>query len=161
MHWAGGCISQHALDRGMSAKVECLPRGVSVQGGVCLGVCPGRGVSKHTLGQTHPPMDRMTDRCKNITFLPLLLQTCLKSHNIVSFKYELRITICPLKDFTYFYQKAKGLVYLLRVATCHAWRHHSYFVLHGSLCSFAFQVPRWFGVARWTEPFFFKNSNIK
>ena len=54
MHWAEGCVSQHALERGVSARggglsahggrgclsSGCLPRGVSVQ----LGVCPD-GVS--------------------------------------------------------------------------------------------------------------------
>ena len=44
----GHCVSQHAVGRG------CLP------GGVCLGVS--------ALRQTPPFVDRMTDRCKNITF---------------------------------------------------------------------------------------------
>ena len=36
MHWAGGCVSQHALGRGLSAQ------GVSAQDGVYWGgVCPG------------------------------------------------------------------------------------------------------------------------
>ena len=48
MQWAGVCVSQHALGRG------CLPG----------------GVSQHALGQT-APVDRMTDRCKNITLLQL------------------------------------------------------------------------------------------
>ena len=44
-----------------------LPRGASR--GVCLpgGCFPGGLVSKHALRQT-PPVNRMTDRCKNITF---------------------------------------------------------------------------------------------
>ena len=49
MYWAGMCVSQHALGRGVSAQGvsaqgECLPKGVSAWG-VCLprgrGVCPG------------------------------------------------------------------------------------------------------------------------
>ena len=74
-------------------KQECILVGcvtstaVSVWGGVCpgvsarKGVCPGRGVCPvhagiHTpaqcmLGYTHPPVNRMADRCKNIT-LPQL-----------------------------------------------------------------------------------------
>ena len=48
---AGGC-----LPRG------CLPIGVACPGGICLGVCT-------------PPVNRITDRCKNITFLQLLLAT--------------------------------------------------------------------------------------
>ena len=48
--------------RGVSAQ------GMSAQGGVCPGdVCLGC-VSKHALRQTPPPqVNRMTDRCKNIT----------------------------------------------------------------------------------------------
>ena len=41
MHWAEGCVSQHALGRGVSAQRGCLP-GEGVYPGVC--VCPG-GVS--------------------------------------------------------------------------------------------------------------------
>ena len=37
MHWAAGCVSQHALGRGVSAQ-----GGLSVQGGVCPG-CLSRG----------------------------------------------------------------------------------------------------------------------
>ena len=68
-------VSQHALHRGVSQHalgIWCLPRGVSAQGGVCPGgmseqggVCPG------DVWQTPPPMNRMTNRCKNIT-LPQL-----------------------------------------------------------------------------------------
>ena len=68
----------------------CLPRwgGVSAQGVGCLpsgGVCPGdvssqgvsawECVSQHPLGKTPPLVDRMTDRCKNITFPQLRLRT--------------------------------------------------------------------------------------
>ena len=37
--------------------------------GVCLGgVCPEWGVYHHAMGQTPPlPVNRITDRCKNIT----------------------------------------------------------------------------------------------
>ena len=53
----------------------CTPRGVSApvravcsQG--CLPLVPGEGgaVSQHAPGQTPPPVNRMTDRHKNITF---------------------------------------------------------------------------------------------
>ena len=42
MHWAGRCVSQHALERG------CLPRG-----GMCIPECTEADI---------PPMNRMTDR---------------------------------------------------------------------------------------------------
>ena len=94
----GVCVSQHALGRvcvcipactgqggvclGVCLPRECLPRGVSAlggpaqgvlalggvcSGGVCGGCLPRRGVC-HT---PHPPVDRMTDACENIT-LPQL-----------------------------------------------------------------------------------------
>ena len=69
----GGCLPRECVCPGGSAW-GCLPRGVcpGVRGlprewGVCLG-----DVSQHALRQTpHTPVDRMTDRCKNIT-LPQL-----------------------------------------------------------------------------------------
>ena len=51
-----GGVSQHALGRGVYPSMHwaggCLPRRVCV--------------SQHALGK-HPPLNRMTDRCKNIT----------------------------------------------------------------------------------------------
>ena len=55
-------------------------------GGVCLGGClprrgclPGGCVSQHAMGQTPPPpVDRMTDRCKNTT-LPQTSFECGKN----------------------------------------------------------------------------------
>ena len=56
---------------------ECIPvgcvtyivSGAVTAGGVCPGggCLPGEGVSQHALRGTPPPVDRMTDRCKNIT----------------------------------------------------------------------------------------------
>ena len=43
-----------------------LGRGVSLAGGSLWGGLPGRGVSEHALRQT-PPVDKITDICKNIT----------------------------------------------------------------------------------------------
>ena len=40
MHWAGVCVSQHALPRVVSVQGGVCPGGVSARGGVC----PGRGV---------------------------------------------------------------------------------------------------------------------
>ena len=58
IHWAGVCVSQHALGRG------CLPRGCLPRGGVCPGVVSAQGmwgclstqgcVSQHALRQTPP-----------------------------------------------------------------------------------------------------------
>ena len=63
MHWAGGvCVSQHALGRGC----VCVSQHALGRGCVC--------VSQHALGQA-PPVNRMTDSCKNITFPQLLLRT--------------------------------------------------------------------------------------
>ena len=53
------------LHRGVFAREGCLPRGC-LPGGVCPGVC-----GRYRPGQTSPPVDRMTGRCKNIT-LPQL-----------------------------------------------------------------------------------------
>ena len=80
MHWARGCVSQHALGRGVSAlgvsaQGGCLPGGVCLwsQRGCLPRALPGRGVSASgPRGVWHtPPVKRMTDRCKNIT-LPQL-----------------------------------------------------------------------------------------
>ena len=84
--------------QGVSAQGSVSVQGVSAQMGVCLGgvgpegclpmegVCPGRcllrrgvcwggvcpwGFCPSACWDTHPPVDRMTDRCKNIT-LPQL-----------------------------------------------------------------------------------------
>ena len=50
-----GCVSQLALGRGVSAQ------GVSAQGGVYWGL-------PESVCHTHPPVNRMTDACENITF---------------------------------------------------------------------------------------------
>ena len=77
------------------SKEDCIPVGCippacwpylpacTVQGGVggCLllegGVCSGGVVSQHALKQTPPPVNRMTDRCKNI----ILPQTSFSGGN--------------------------------------------------------------------------------
>ena len=75
-----GCFHRGCLPGG------CLPRGCLPSGGVCLGgsahgdVCLGgsahgdvclKGVSVHGGVHLPPSVNRITDRCKNITF-PLL-----------------------------------------------------------------------------------------
>ena len=80
----GGCLSRGCLSMGgMSAYRGCLPRGRlpwgCLRGGVCpggdclRGICPEglsarRGLARGCLlrGFT-PPMNRITDKCKNIT----------------------------------------------------------------------------------------------
>ena len=66
----------------MSVKGGVCPRVVSVWG--CL---PRGCVSQHAMGQTHP-MNRITDRCKNIT-LPQTLFAGSKNYrtDIVSFSF--------------------------------------------------------------------------
>ena len=56
----------------------CLPKGVSAwRGCVCQGVgwVPGGCLPS---GCTPPPVNRITDRCKNITFPQLRLQTVIR-----------------------------------------------------------------------------------
>ena len=59
-----------------------LPRGVCSQGGSAPGgVCFRGMVTQHALRQT-PPLNRMTDRCKNITLVTTSLRPVImmKSH---------------------------------------------------------------------------------
>ena len=70
MHWTGGCLPRGGLSEGVCLggvcpggclPRECLPRGMCV--------CKGVGGVADTLPQTrgrHPPVDRMTDRCKTL-----------------------------------------------------------------------------------------------
>ena len=64
----GGVFAGRVCLGGMSARGVChgMPaRGVSGRVDICLGVCVcQRGVSAR-----HPPVNKMTDRCKNITLL--------------------------------------------------------------------------------------------
>ena len=99
MHWAGGCVSQHALGKGVSAQGGVCPLGVSAWG-VCLGgVCPWwclskgvsvqgvsaegclpRGVSASSPERCIPTCNGtdtallcgQTDTCENITFANFL-----------------------------------------------------------------------------------------
>ena len=88
--YAGGCFPSGVSAPGGSgpggglSQGECLSRGVWSQGGVCSGGgvwsqggclsqgsgprgCLLGGVSQHALRQNPLPVNRMTDRCKNIT----------------------------------------------------------------------------------------------
>ena len=66
-------ISQHVLSRGVSTQGGVCPGGLPRGGGVCTGECLQGGCLANTpqTRGTHPPVDRMTDTCKNIT-LPQL-----------------------------------------------------------------------------------------
>ena len=73
------CFSGHLFGEGVSPwgclLGGCLSRkGVSARGMSARGVCPGRGSA------THPSVNRMADRCKNITFPQLHLQA-VKTEN--------------------------------------------------------------------------------
>ena len=71
MHWAGGCVSQHALDRGCVSQ-HALGRGC-LPGVFCLGVsawgCLARGCVADTPGtrSRHPPVDRQIT-CEKTSF---------------------------------------------------------------------------------------------
>ena len=68
----GGVCLEGVCPRGMSAQGGCLARGCLARGSVCPGeVCAQGGV------HLHPPVDRMTDACENITFAQLLLWTVI------------------------------------------------------------------------------------
>ena len=59
--YPGGCLPRGCLPRGY------LPRGVSAQGGVC----PGGGCLPGGCLPRLPPVNRITDTCKNITLSQL------------------------------------------------------------------------------------------
>ena len=72
----GGCL----LLGWMSAPGGCVCSwGVSAPGGSLLwgGVCSGGCVSQHALRQTPPPVNRMTDACKNFNTTLPQLRCCL------------------------------------------------------------------------------------
>ena len=67
---ARGVSARGCLPRGVSVLGGCLPRGVSAwgvsaRGGGCL---PGGVYPSMHWGRHPPPVDRMTDMCKNTTF---------------------------------------------------------------------------------------------
>ena len=61
----GVCPRMNHGDEVSAQGCVCLPGGMSAQG----------SVSQHVLRQNPPPVDRMTDRCKNITLPQLRLET--------------------------------------------------------------------------------------
>ena len=77
----------------------CLPVGMCLPWGVCPGEVSAWGVSAQgmsawgvcipaCIGGRHPqPVDRMTDTCKNITFLELCLRTVMKKGNPSSLSF--------------------------------------------------------------------------
>ena len=81
MHAARLLTVCHSILGEVSAQGEgvclwgCLPRGVC-PGSVCPGGCRPRG------GVHLPPVNRITDRCKNITFLELCLRTVITTQTV-------------------------------------------------------------------------------
>ena len=91
--WGGLCLWGVSASRGCvcsrggllwggvcSWGVVCS-RGCLLQGGVCSGGCLFLGlgvVSQHALRQTPPPVNRMTNRCKNITLATTSLRPVIK-----------------------------------------------------------------------------------
>ena len=65
----GGVCSRGSAPGGVCSGGVCSWGVSAPKGGVCSrGLDGGNGVvSQHALRQTHPPVNRMTDRCKNIT----------------------------------------------------------------------------------------------
>ena len=99
-----GCLPRGCPPRGCSPREVsawgCLPRGCLPGGclpsrvclGVCLGVCLPRGCTPpahRMLGYKQPPVNRITDRCKNITFPQLHLR------NVISKGVHL-YSYCPM-----------------------------------------------------------------
>ena len=84
-----GVCSRGCLPPGVSASGGCLLPGVCVclWGGLLLGGCLLLGgvhswgvVSQHALRQTPPPVNRMTNRCKNITLATTSLRPVIMNH---------------------------------------------------------------------------------
>ena len=88
----GVCLGVSVLGC-MSGGLGCLPLGVPAQGrGVCLGgVCLGGGCI--------PPVNRITDKCKNITFLQLRLQVVTKRLELQNIIYSSKVNPSGDPDF--------------------------------------------------------------
>ena len=80
----GGCLLRGvSATGGVSAPGGCLLWGVCSQGvSVPIGSAPGGVVSQHALRQTPPPVNRMTNRCKNITLATTSLRPVTKSRDV-------------------------------------------------------------------------------
>ena len=72
---------QHVCSQGGVCSGGVCSRGMSAPGGACL---LSRGVSQHAMRQTPSPVNRMTDRCKNIT----LPQTSFAGGNYWSMNWD-------------------------------------------------------------------------
>ena len=97
MHCAGGVsASGGCLLRGgclLPGEAVCFPGGCLLLGGVSAsggGAACFQGVSQHALRQT-PPVNRITDSCKNITFPQLRLRAVIKN----TFKIQVIMTLKP------------------------------------------------------------------
>ena len=72
--YLGGCLPRGVFAREGICLRGCLPRGVCMRGG-CLprGYLPRGCLTRGC----KPPLNRITDRCKSITILQLLLRTVM------------------------------------------------------------------------------------
>ena len=88
MHWAGGCVSQHALGRGV-----CL-------GGVCPGGCLPRGCLPRTHAKIHPPWTKcLSHACENIPFRNFVCgryRSGTVNSNTVNSKFHLIRSYCEI-----------------------------------------------------------------
>ena len=78
----------------------CVRGGVS-KGGVCPGVCVSTGVwvSQHAMAQTPlPPVNRITDKCKNITLPKLHLQAKINTEVFQLHVQELLTTTSTVQE---------------------------------------------------------------
>ena len=90
--WGWGCLL-----RGVSAPGGCLLQGgYLLGGGVCSWVVV---VFQHALRQTPPPVNRMTDRCKNITLATTSLVFLWWKQKCREFSAKKKILIIKILTF--------------------------------------------------------------
>ena len=82
---SGSCLLQGVCSGGVSAPGGVLSGGCLLLGGLLWGVSVPGGcvVSQHALRQTPPPVNRMTDRCKNIILATTSLRPVITACNEV------------------------------------------------------------------------------
>ena len=80
--WQGGLLGRGGLLVGGVS----LAGGSPWQGGLLGGGLLGRGVSQHAVRQTPPLVNRMTDRCKNITLATTSLRPVIILHTLEDVK---------------------------------------------------------------------------
>ena len=115
----GGCVCSGGVSapRGVSVPRGGVCSGVCSRGGVCSqgGVCSWEGVSTprgsaprgwwyprmHWGRHPHPPVNRMTDRCKNITLATTSLGPVIKNFkNVLTFTWRWRHALRSAGDIS-------------------------------------------------------------